>query len=113
MKQVIHSEMASYAITTNNHRREVIDAYDLTPKERKDFDYLDWEGIEGGTEGASFVRYKGQLYDLGDILQAPEVLAKAGWEGFNSDSFFSGLAFHWGNDDSGEYVVVGRVIVEG
>ena len=47
-------------IKTNNHPREVLTWYDLSPEVQKEFDYLE----EG--EG-SFFRYKGRVYDLGGI----------------------------------------------
>lgn len=100
-------------IITNNHRREVIDAWQLTPKERAEFDYLDWEKIEAGSESASFFRYHGQLYDLDEFsafwgLHRDGGLPDwaAGWEGYISDSFFSGMLVKY--VDENEWVVVAR-----
>lgn len=51
-------------IKTNRVPRNIIDAYELTADERKEFDYLNWPAIDEGSDSASFIRYKGQLYDL-------------------------------------------------
>jgi hypothetical protein len=44
-------------VVTNNVPRDVIDAWRLTREERVEFDYLDWEAIDAGTDTASFVRF--------------------------------------------------------
>lgn len=99
---------------TNRHRRPVIDGYELTADERKEFDYIDWAGVDGGTESASFVRYKGDLIDLGDVMRAEGSIAEAGWDGFNPDSFFSGIAIKYTDDGTGGdpygYVIVALLI---
>lgn len=53
-------------IRTNNVPRPTIDAYELTDNERKEFDYLKWDKIDAGEDSATFFRFKGQLYDLGN-----------------------------------------------
>ena len=75
-------------IITNHHWREVLTSFDLTSKEAKEFDYLDLENGEG-----SFFRYKGQAYDLGEFMHwdNPASPTRGDWDGFRSDSFFSGL----------------------
>jgi hypothetical protein len=106
-------------IKTNNQARYVLRSYDLTEKERKEFDYLDDEQIEY----ASFFRYKGQVYDLGEfslILPAdykgPVAIMVAlhdtnsnfkGWQGYASDSYFSGILIKY-TDNYCESVIVGR-----
>ncbi len=113
---------ATMTIRTNNVPRDVIDAWELSPAERAEFDYLDWEAIERGEDSASFFRYRGELYDLGQfsrIIPAGSLRHHpmecdnpdfAGWDGYASDSFFSGLLIRWAKDDCGEPDVE-RVIV--
>ncbi len=48
-------------VITNNVPRDIIDAWQLTPAERCEFDYLDWAAIEHGNDSASFFRYRRQL----------------------------------------------------
>ena len=87
-------------ITTNNHFRDILTAYDLTANEIKEFDYL----AEG--EG-SFFRYKGEVYDLGEFMRwdNPASPTSKDWDGFRSDSYFSGIAVKY--DESCEMVKVG------
>lgn len=91
-------------IITNYVPRDVVDAYELTSAERAEFDYLDWDAIERGEDSASFFRYKGRVYDLGEFERAtgPEL---AGWDGMRADSFFSGLVVRY--VDEFERVIVG------
>ena len=105
----------SIRVITNNVPRPIIDAWELTPAERAEHDYLDWDAIEAGNDSASFFRYRGQLYDLGEFSAdygitrdsgLPEHLAK--WDGYLSDSFFSATVVRYVEDN--EYVVVGTVI---
>ena len=103
-------------VITNNVPRLIVDAYELTVAERKDFDYLDWPAIDSGTDSATFFRYRGQLYDLGEfstdygITRGSGLLHElAGWDGYQSDSFFSATVVRFVEDDS-DYVIVGRVL---
>jgi hypothetical protein len=97
-------------IITNNVPRDVIYAGDLTEKERAEFDYLDWPAIDRGEDSASFVRYRGELYDLAEFTywDNPASATRRGWHGFRCDSFFSGLAVRYVDDY--ERVVVALVL---
>lgn len=93
-------------IKTNNIPRPVLHWWELSDKERKEFDYIfDGEGDVFNT----FIRYKGDVYDLGEFYRCitpnGEDVFK-GWDGYQSDSFFSGLLVKYTND--GESVIVGR-----
>lgn len=101
--------MSDITVTTNNHRRPIIDGWQLTPAERAEFDYLDWKAIEEGTDSASFFRYRGTLYDLSDFREsAPRGID--GWDAFQSDSFFSGIVIRYIQGDDEDEVVVGLVL---
>ena len=98
-------------IRTNNVPRDVIEAYELTEKERQEFDYLDWKAIDAGEDGASFFRFKRQLYNLGEFILPSQYEDKEqspfkGWDGMQSDSYFSGVLVRIVDD--GERVVVGK-----
>lgn len=94
-------------IRTNNVPRFTIDAWELTANERDQFDYLDWSGIEAGTDSATFFRYRGELYDLGDFEMVTDSMHSfEGWHGYQSDSFFSGILIRLSSD--WETVIVGR-----
>lgn len=93
-------------IITNNVPRDVLDASELTKSEQAEFDYLDWAALEAGRDSRSFVRYKGVTYDLGDVEHTGNLTAFREWDGFVSDSFFSGVLFRYVDDF--ERIVVGR-----
>jgi hypothetical protein len=95
-------------ITTNHVPRDVIDAWELSPAERAEFDYIDWPAVEDGRESASFIRYRGDLVDLGEFMRVEGAAPLDGWDGYSSDSFFSGLVVRFVDD--GERVIVGRYI---
>jgi hypothetical protein len=93
-------------VITNNVPRDILDACELTPKERADHDYLDWAAIERGEDSASFVRYRGTTYLLSDfsadwgITRGTGLPGEfAGWDGYLSDSFFSGVVIRYVGDD--------------
>lgn len=99
-------------VTTNNVPRDVIDASELSAAEREVFDYLDWPSIEEGSESASFFRYRGIIYELGGFmatstLGTPNAFGK--WDGYQSDSFFSGIVVRYVEEF--ERVVVGTYYV--
>jgi hypothetical protein len=91
-------------IITNNQPRDVISGYELTEKECKEFDYIDWEAVRKGEDAPDFFRYKGNVYHLQDA----EVSRIKGWDGMFSESFFSGVLIKYIEGDYGEVVIVGR-----
>lgn len=103
--------MSDVTIRCNNVPREIIDGFHLNEKDRQEFDYIDWEAIDNGSDGASFFRYKGNLYDLGEAMY---INAKAlpadsflkGWQGYYGDSFFSGVLVKYTQDC--EQVIIGQ-----
>ena len=87
-------------IKTNNHWRDPIYGYDLTESERAEFDYLDPDDIDCH----SFARYRNWVYDLSEFSacwhdpREPETNhcnQLKGWQGYQSDSFFSGICIRW------------------
>lgn len=102
-------------IVTNNVPRFTVDAYELTPGERAEHDYLNWPAIDAGEDSATFVRYLGHLYYLGDFTAHYGISRKArlpdafsGWDGYLSDSYFSGVLIRFPNPDDGDTVIMGR-----
>ncbi len=88
-------------IVTNNVPRFTVDAFELTAKEREDFDYLDWRAIENGEDSATFFRYRGRVVDLGDMehIGQGSINPFPGWHGHLSDSFFSGILVKFADDN--------------
>lgn len=95
-------------IITNHRPRPIIRGYELSADERGDFDHIDWQAVDNGETSPEFVRYQnGQLVDLSEFMTTsglPEPLRV--WDGYQSDSFFSGLLVKYSEDF--ESVVMGR-----
>jgi hypothetical protein len=98
---------------------DVLEAFELTEEERREFDYLDWQALEDGRDSASFVRYRGETYDLGEFMAVDASRASShspfiDWHGVQSDTFFSGVLVRYitedenGTYDYGERVTMAR-----
>lgn len=90
-------------IKCNWQTRPVLRWYELTKKERKEFDYLDSGDKQ---DSATFVRYRGWVYDLGEFSYIRPPVAphpqRPGWEkfdGYHGDSFFSGVLVKYLHDE--------------
>lgn len=89
-------------IITNNAPCPLLPLTNLPEKARKDFDYL----TEDEAYDCRLVCYRGVWYDVWDSMtcpgaEAPEATRKAfsGWDGYVSDSFFSGVLFRFADED--------------
>ena len=89
----------TFTVKTNNVPRAIFSGYELTAKEKAEFDYYAPEELDD----ALFFRYKGQLYDLGEFCCCHGALKP--WHGYLSDSFFSGVVVKYVSDN--EQVIVG------
>ena len=74
---------------TNWHRIPLTHGFQLPAGQRKEFDYLE----EDEFAMREFFKYRGVWYDLGNFLRIPEGVTNhfEGWEGYSSESFFSGI----------------------
>jgi hypothetical protein len=82
-------------IITNNVPRETIYGFELTEKEKEEFDYYSPDELNDAT----FFRYKGRLYDLGEFMRFDSPTLFKGWDGYSSDSFFSGVLVRYHMED--------------
>jgi hypothetical protein len=104
--------MTELTIITNNVPRDVIEAYELSKDEQKEFDYYDWDKIEAGEINPSFFRYKDQLYDIDEFMTTRMygpidlVVQLLDWDGIQTESFFSGILIKY--VDNFERVIVAR-----
>ncbi len=94
-------------ITTNNAPRDLLCLWDFTETEqrriRSDFDWMDSGDLEGS---CGFFRYRSSVYHLSDFLRVDGAAELQGWDGYSSDSYFSGVLIRL--QDDGDSVVVGR-----
>jgi hypothetical protein len=98
-------------IVTNNVPRDVLEAYDLTPAEREEFEYIDFHKVATGEASATFIRYRGTLYNLAEFQTPrglPEFSPLQKWDGYLSDSYFSGIVLRY--VDEFERVIVGTFL---
>lgn len=86
-------------VKSNNIPRAVVRGYELTDKEKAEFDYYTNDELDI----ALFFRYKGEVYDTGEFLLAPDSLKP--WQGYSSSSYFSGVVIKYTDDM--ENVIVG------
>ena len=100
--------MSEMTIRCNEQPRLMLDWDQLTKKEQADFDYLD----QRNQPEASFVRYKGVVYDLGEFMAIDKRVAphpqRMGWEafdGYHSDSYFSAVLVRYCKDDDDRVVM--------
>lgn len=88
-------------IRTNNKPRHIVYGFELSDKEKQEFDYLG-----DGLDGALFFRYKGKVYALDEFVRIEENSPFTGWHGYASDSYFSGVVVKYTNNH--ESVIVGQ-----
>ena len=86
-------------IKTNNIPRAVVTGAELDDREKAEFDYYTNDELYN----ASFFRYKGWVYDIGEFLSAPESLKP--WQGHSPTTYFSGVVIRYTDDM--ESVIVG------
>lgn len=94
--------MDKITIVGNGIPREIIYGFELSKKEKTEFDWMDNEEIMD----AQFFRFRGQLYALAEIMavhnsvhnpNTPEWMKE--FDGYMSDSFFSGILIKFGSND--------------
>ena len=88
-------------IITNHQPRPIVYGYELSEKEKKDFDYLESDDLEYN----AFFKYKGQVYDLGEFMRINDNEDLEGWDGYSGDSYFSGTLVKLIDEEN---VIVGR-----
>ena len=88
-------------IKTDHKWKDFMYSYQLTEKEILELDHLTRDEIDS----RSFIRYKGQIYDMGDFMRVPDQMGGLlGWHAYSSDSFFSGVVIKV-SDDGDQYII--------
>ena len=102
--------MANLTIITNNRPRDLLCLADI-PKRiaSSEFGYIDGEEFYS----LRIVAYRGEYYDVCEFMRTPndetarqELNGLAAWDGYQSDSYFSGVVVRYVDDY--ERVIVGR-----
>jgi hypothetical protein len=94
-------------VKTNRQVRELHAWYELPPAiAAKWFDYVD----EDERYSPRFVKYRGDWHDVNEFEYLDDMrkgLFPGTWDGYQSDSFFSGLLVRY-TDSQCENVIIGR-----
>ena len=93
--------MHNLKIYTNNKPRPIIYGFELTDKQKSDFDYLD------DINNNQFFKYKGQIYDISQFMRVCDMyndVKFTGYHGHISDSYFSGILIKLCEDT--DYIIV-------
>lgn len=86
--------MNNIKIITNNKPRQLIYGYELTDKQKQDFDYID------DIDCHDFVKYKNNIYDLSEFMRIENNDNLKDWHGYSSDSYFSGTLVKYIDEDT-------------
>lgn len=93
---------------TNNQPRELLYLSDFNIKDqatiRNQYDWMEPDDLECNF---GFFKYHGHIYHLQDFMRAPDDATGdlAAWDGYASDSYFSGVVVRLCDDN--ESVIVG------
>lgn len=90
-------------IKTDRKYRNLLSWGELTPKEQKEFDWM--QSSDTVTpEDADFIRYRNWVYYLGDFERVTHPELKD-WDGFTCDTFFSGVVVKYNPEDSDQVMI--------
>ena len=95
--------MSELRIITNHHSRPLLSWYDLDEKQQawvKDEHAWLWNNEIATWDEESFIPYKGWIYTLSDFMRtdSPHSMFTE-WDGYLSDSFFSGILIKYARDE--------------
>lgn len=90
-------------IKCNNKPRPIIYGFELSDKQKVDFNYLG-ENINENR----FFMYKNEIYDINDFMRVCDLHNNpfSGYHGYISESFFSGILIKL--CDNSDYIIVAR-----
>lgn len=91
-------------IITNNQPRPTLSWWDLSDKEKAEFDWLEAEEEQCS---AVFFKYKRQMYCLDEFFSIYPKGVISGWDGIHSESAFSGVLVNHTQGINDE-IIVGR-----
>ena len=97
--------MSAVHVRTDNKWKNFVYGHDVPKKAKKDFDHLDDDESSDG-----FFCYLGRWYHISDFMVTPKDFnCEMPWDGYHSDSFFSGVVLKVAKD--GERYQVGTYII--
>jgi hypothetical protein len=90
-------------IITNHKPHPILYWDQLSPKEKKEFTFSNKEESE-------YFRYRGNIYTLGDFMRCTGPFEGKNYDGYLSDSFFSGILIKYTETNSGQAVICATYI---
>ena len=96
--------MADVRVITNNHDREFKYRTEVPPEILED--QFDWLNEDDGYDG--FIHYRGIWYHVSQYARLSGSPIPGDWDGYESDSFFSGTVIKISND--GETYKIGTYL---
>ena len=96
--------MDKLTIITNHVPRNMKYGYEMPEKIKSDFDYIDKDDFDTH----DFFVYRGRWYDPSEFMRCDGNDALKGWDGYSSDSYFSGILIKYTSDM--EQVIVGMYL---
>jgi len=105
--KTIVQDNGTIKIYGNCHKIPIIYGYELTAKQKKDFDYYSEEEIDDQT----FFKYRGNVYDFGEFTSTHNTMWgncpdwMKDFDGYTNDSFFSGILIRYFREDNREELI--------
>ena len=81
-------------INTDNKWKQLRYGYEV--EKRKDFKDYDW--MEEDEKHDGWIIYRRRLYHLSDFMRIENIPEFSGWDGYLSDTFFSGVLIKLSDD---------------
>lgn len=101
--------MSELKIISNHHKIPILYWFELTDKEKIESDWI--ESNQDDPDDFKFFRYKGNIYCLSDFMRIDNNDDLKSWDGYFSDSFFSGVLVKWYIDEfnqlDSDYIIAG------
>ena len=93
--------MSELRIVTNNNNRQFLYGYDIPDKVLEEqFDHLDED-----EKCDNFIKYRNNYYHISDFMRIEHNENLKGWDGYLSDSYFSGILIKLSEDDNESYKI--------
>jgi len=88
-------------VTTNNHDRQFLFGYEVPEEVKAEYDWLDDD-----SKHDNWIKFKGHHYHVADFMAVNNIVHnpnppewQEGWDGYRSDSFFSGVVIKISDDN--------------
>lgn len=86
-------------VITNHHEHDILYWWELTPSEKREFDWIERNGAN--PDEYEFFRYRGNAYCTSDFMPIENNADLKDWDGYVSDSYFSGIVIKYAREDWG------------